>query len=193
MEKEITIRNARPSDAEHACRVFDLAIPEAFEQEGLGHLTEDIAHELAEKRRVLQACLKEDSTSYWFLVALHRENIVGTISYGPCCEDILNCTENALRNVGELGSLYIMPEYQGQGIGSALIRAAVNRMAGDGIQRFSLDSGYRIAQQKWLNKFGKPYAVVPDYWGPGSVHMVWLCEVEDYIGSSLSIKGEVHL
>lgn len=183
MGKEITIRNARLSDAGLACRVFDAAIPEAFEQEGLGHLIEDIADELAKKRKVLQACLGEDSVSCWFLVALHRDNIIGTISYGPCGEDILNCTGNALGNVGELGSLYIMPEYQGQGIGSALIRAAANRMAGQGIRRFSLDSGYRIAQQKWLNKFGKPYAVVPNYWGPESAHMVWLCEVKDYIGS----------
>nr|WP_283571201.1 GNAT family N-acetyltransferase [Paenibacillus brevis] len=127
--------------------------------------------------------LKEDSVSCWFLVALLGENIVGTISYGPCGEDILNCTGNALGNVGELGSLYILPEYQGQGIGSVLIRAAANRMASQGIQRFSLDSGYRIAQQKWLNKFGKPYAVVPDYWGAESAHMVWLCEVKNYIGS----------
>lgn len=183
MEKEITIRNARPSDEELACRVFDLVIPEAFEQEGLGHLIKDIADELAEKRKVLQACLEEDSVSCWFLVAMHRENIIGTISYGPCGKDILNCTGNALANVGELGSLYIMPEYQGQGIGSALIRAAANRMSSLGIQSFSLDSGYRIAQQKWLKKFGKPYAVDPNYWGPESAHMVWLCEVKDYIQS----------
>lgn len=181
MQTEITIRNAQPSDVELACRVFELAIPYAFEQEGLGHLSEDISNELAKKRRILQACFEDDSTNCWFLLALHRETIVGTISYGPCGQDILNCTGNTLEEVGELGSLYVVPEYQTQGIGSALIRAAANRMNSQGVLRFCLDSGYRMAQQKWLRKFGKPYAVMPDYWGPGVPHIVWYCEVTDYI------------
>lgn len=119
MQKDITIRNALPSDVELACRVFELAIPGAFEQEGLGHLCEDISDELIKKRMMLRTCLGGESASRWFLVALHQEVIVGTISYGPCGQDILNCTGNTLEEVGVLGSLYVVPEYQTQGMGSA--------------------------------------------------------------------------
>ncbi|MNC76709.1 hypothetical protein D3C75_1284870 [compost metagenome] len=70
-----------------------------------------------------------------------------------------------------------MPEYQGQGIGSALIAELMAFLRKQGIAEFCLDSGYRRAQTRWLRKFGEPYAVVKDYWGPDSVHMVWLCTV----------------
>ena len=87
------------------------------------------------------------------------------------------CTGHQLDAVGELGSLYILPEYQGQGIGSALIGELLEFLREQGIDRFCLDSGYQRAQRRWLQKFGEPYITVKDYWGPDSVHMVWLCTV----------------
>jgi GNAT superfamily N-acetyltransferase len=82
--------------------------------------------------------------------------------------------------VGELGSLYVLPSYQGLGVGSTLIKELMAYLSKQGIEQFCLDSGYQRAQVKWLRKFGEPYKVVKDYWGPDSVHMVWLCKVSDY-------------
>lgn len=58
----------------------------------------------------------------YFLLAKIEEQVVGTISFGACGEDIQTCTDHQLDEIGELGSLYIMPSYQGQGVGSALIK-----------------------------------------------------------------------
>lgn len=68
-----------------------------------------------------------------------------------------------------------IPEaYRQEGIGSLLDEIHITQ--------FCLDSGYRIAQQKWRQKFGEPYVVTKDYWGEGSENMVWLCEVQDFTG-----------
>jgi GNAT superfamily N-acetyltransferase len=83
--------------------------------------------------------------------------------------------------VGELGSLYVLPSYQGQGVGSALIKGMAISLKKQGIDQFCLDSGYKRAQKRWLRKFGEPYKTVKDYWGPDSVHMVWLCKINDYV------------
>jgi len=86
-----------------------------------------------------------------------------------------------LDHLGELGSLYVAPSYQNQGIGSALIKEMMIFLKEQGIEQFCLDSGYKRAQTRWLRKFGEPYKVVKDYWGPDSIHMVWLCNVNGFL------------
>lgn len=190
MVEDIVIVPLVPADREGACRVFERTIPEAFAGEGLEHLIEEIREEIEGKKRLVDAALRIaaglDPPQPWhqaaeeavfFLVARSVREVVGTISFGPCGKEIAECTRHALDDVGELGSLYVLPAYQGQGIGAALIQALAEELKGRGIERFCLDSGYKRAQQKWLRKFGEPYAVAKNYWGPGQDHMVWLCSV----------------
>ncbi|WP_238649715.1 GNAT family N-acetyltransferase [Paenibacillus piscarius] len=159
--------------------VFKTAIVDAFEREGLGHLQADIRQEIESKIQMAYAALNPQDTAVYFWVARAGEVIVGTVSYAPCGEDIRVCTDNRLDAVGELGSLYVLPEYQGQGAGSALIEEVKAFLRKRGIYEFCLDSGYKRAQARWLRKFGTPYISVQDYWGPDSVHMIWLCSVID--------------
>ncbi|MGG6311825.1 GNAT family N-acetyltransferase [Paenibacillus macerans] len=178
----ITIAPLVPADREAVCRVFELAIPDAFAREGLGDLEEEIHGEIGHKQKMLNSALASANAGVRFLIAKAEGEVVGTISFGPCGKEIRECTHQALDDVGELGSLYILPSYQGQGLGSALIKALATQLHRQGIKRFCLDSGYRRAQQRWLRKFGEPYTVGKDYWGPGHDHMVWLCNVKDYAG-----------
>ena len=184
MDDKIIIEPLTQSDAEGAYQVFETTIPVAFEQEGIGSLLDDIQNEIAHKKALIHTALQSDynkEARVFFLVAKMGKSIVGTISYGPCGEEIRECTDHRLNDIGELGSLYVLPEVQGQGIGSALILALVTELQRLGIQQFCLDSGYRIAQKKWQRKFGEPYVVAKNYWGEGTDHMVWLCEVHDFI------------
>ncbi|MGG3455119.1 GNAT family N-acetyltransferase [Paenibacillus rhizolycopersici] len=194
MVEGIDIDALAPADREEACRVFERTIPEAFAEEGLGHLMEEIREEIEGKKRLVDVALRiapglgphrpsphAAERDVFFLVARSAGEVVGTISFGPCGKEIAECTRHALDDVGELGSLYVLSACQGQGIGAALIQAMADELKGRGIQQFCLDSGYKKAQQKWLRKFGEPYAVAKNYWGPGQDHMVWLCNVEDYV------------
>lgn len=181
----ITIGTLTATDVDGAYHVFETTIPAAYSQEGIGSLLEEIQHEIELKKAVAQAYLRHGSvlgapTAPIFLMTKKENKVVGTISYGPCSKVIQDCTNHRLDQVGELGALYVLPELHGQGIASALVTALVTQLQERGIKQFCLDSGYRIAQQKWRRKFGEPYAVVKDYWGEGSENMVWLCAVQDF-------------
>ncbi|MBB6673778.1 GNAT family N-acetyltransferase [Cohnella nanjingensis] len=163
------------------CQIFKYSISDAFEKEGLGHLHDDIQKEIEDKKQLALTSLDPTNSDTYFLIAKLNEAVVGTISFGPCGEAIQSCTENQLDDVGELGSIYVLPSCQGQGVGSNLIKGMLTYLKKQGIDQFCLDSGYKRAQTRWLRKFGEPYKVVKDYWGPDSDHMVWLCKVSDYI------------
>jgi predicted N-acetyltransferase YhbS len=165
------------ADYESTCQVFEESILDAFNKEGLDHLQADIQSEIDDKKQKALSSLEQANSDTNFFIAKIDGTVVGTISYSPCGETIQICAEHQLDHLGELGSLYVLPSYQGQGIGSELIKEMMSFLNEQGIGQFCLDSGYKRAQIKWQRKFGEPFKVVKDYWGPDSVHMVWLCNV----------------
>jgi GNAT superfamily N-acetyltransferase len=181
MINDLVIRNATKVDINSAYRVFETSIPDTYEKEGLGHMHEEMLREIEHKKHLLDTSLNRKGSGIYFIFAKIRETVVGTISFGPCGEDIKKCTEGQLDNVGELGSLYVLPPYQDQGFGSRMINAMLEHLRSQGIKQFCLDSGYKRAQKRWLRKFGEPYRVAKDYWGPGANHMIWLCKVNDFL------------
>lgn len=180
MKQKWSIDSLRESDLKSAERVFEAAIPDAFEKEGLSFMKEEIQGEILHKKKMLKEALNMPDAGIYFLVAKLEEKIIGIISISPCGADIKKCTQNELAHLQELGSLYVLPEYQDQGIGSALIGAMIEHLSAQGIEEFCLDSGYKRAQKRWQRKFGAPCQVVADYWGPGSDHMIWHCRVADF-------------
>ena len=156
--------------------VYAVTIRYAFEGEGLGHLEDDICSEIAYKEALLRSYLNGNADNRRILVATDEaEKVIGTISFGPLGKEILDCVDADFPAEGELGGLYILPHAQGKGAGSALIGGMLEWIKADGISQYALDSGYKNAQKRWLQKFGQPYTVAKDYWGPGFDHMVWLC------------------
>jgi GNAT superfamily N-acetyltransferase len=180
MVLNIKITEPIQEDRKAIYSVFDTTIREAFQAEGLGSWDEVIRKEIAYKKQLLADSLAIMESEVFFFIAKWEGQVVGTISFGPCGEDIRKCTANELEEIGEVGSLFVLPSYQGQGIGSALIQAMAERNAAMGRSQFCLDSGYKQAQKRWLRKFGVPYKVVKDYWGQGLDHMIWLCSVSDF-------------
>jgi len=122
----------------------------------------------------------EGNKDYYFLVAKIEQSIVGIISFGSCGNIIRQCCEGLLNDVGELGSLYVLPKYQGQKIGSKLINSLILYLKENQIENFCLDSGFKIAQKKWIRKFGSPYKIMKDYWELNSDHYIWYCNVKDF-------------
>lgn len=49
------------------------------------------------------------------------------------------------------------------------------------IEEFCFDSGYKSAQQIWINKFGDPVYRLKDYWGEGADHMIWRISVKEVL------------
>lgn len=191
--ESLIVRRPIGADEPAVFRVFELAIEDAFAQEGLTDNEDDIAYEISHKSDKLRAALdaaeaagEEAERSCggvppqpFFLIAELDGEAVGTISFGPCGELIRELSGGRLNGIGELGSLYIRPDLQGRGIGSRLIAAMMRELRARGIANFCLDSGYGRAQQRWRRKFGEPYVWAENYWGPGAHHAIWHCRVDE--------------
>ncbi|OWA36281.1 hypothetical protein B9G55_08400 [Saccharibacillus sp. O16] len=191
----MVIRRPVRADEASAQQLFRLSITDAFRQEGLSDHEEEMAYEISHKAKLLQAAFEASENEQTaaqaeldtrgvpvqpiFLIAALEGQVLGTISFGPSGKQARELSQGRLNEVGELGSLYIRPDYQNLGIGSRLIAAMMSELEARGIQSFCLDSGYGRAQQRWRRKFGEPYLWVEDHWGPGGHHAVWHCRVDE--------------
>lgn len=187
--RNLMIRRPNIEDQASACRMFAASITDAFAQEGLADAAEDIAYEIAHKSDLLRVAIEQSSSTSrsfgvpavaFFLIAEREGEVAGTISFGPRGDKIQELAGEELNGVGELGSLYVHPNAQNQGIGSKLIAAMVKEMRNRGVETFCLDSGYGKAQERWRRKFGEPYIFAKDYWDAGAHHAIWSCRVEDH-------------
>jgi GNAT superfamily N-acetyltransferase len=181
MISDLLICSLSEADKEAAYQVFEVAIPDAFEREGIGDLKEFIQEEILYKKSMIDASLEQPQSDIFFLTAKIGDKVIGTISFAHCDKDMEKCFDGEIGVIGELGSLYVLPDYQDQGIGSALINALAVELHNQGIKQFCLESGYKRAQERWTRKFGVPYKVLKDYWGLGADNMIWLCKVVDYL------------
>lgn len=176
--ENLIIEELRESDLEKAYDVFKVTIPVAFKESEDEAEPEVLEKEIHNKKLLLIDSIKNKSRKNVFFVAKHKDKVIGTIAYGECSEAIRVCTDNEFSNIGELNSLFILPEYQGKGVGSKLIKALMKYLNENKIEEFCFDSGYKQAQIRWINKFGQPYKIVKDFWAPGVDNMIWRCEVK---------------
>lgn len=172
MEK-VEIRRPRTEDIEELHQFFRIVISETFAREGLAGLIDDIKAEIESKKNYLQLDLDSKGEKRYFLIALAENKIIGTIEYGPASQLIHDCTNGKLGNHVEVGTVFVHPEYQRQGIGNKLLAEMLHTLKDRGIVEFCLDSGYKNAQTIWIKKFGEPDFLLKDFWGQGQDHMIW--------------------
>lgn len=107
--------------------------------------------------------LLDDTGNVVNLVALRDGAVIGHVAFTRC--GIGGRTER----LGLLGPLAVAPQYQKQGIGSALVRSGMERVGADGVtQVFVLGdpdyySRFGFVQE---NKITPPYDL-PEQWRPG--------------------------
>ena len=169
----ITIRRPKMEDKEKLQEFFKLVINDTFIKEGIENEIYDLEEEIQTKNKYLQYDLESEGKLRYFLIAEYNENIVGTIEYGKSSELIDSCTNGELKDLFEVGTVFVMPDYQKQGISSLLLNAIYGVLIDRGIEEFCLDSGYSNSQKVWTKKFGEPNYFIENYWGEGMHHMIW--------------------
>jgi GNAT superfamily N-acetyltransferase len=179
--KNIQISRPKFEDLEAINDFFQIVLRDTFERNDISHLVDTFEEEINDKRRCLNQDIESCGKERYFLIAKEENKIVGSIEYGPSNELILSCTNGELKDLVEIGTVFVHPQYQGRGIGSELLNSIFMELKKSGITEFCFDSGYKTAQKTWLKKFGTPEYHLKDYWGPGSDHMVWRITVEDVI------------
>lgn len=183
---DFSVTKPQPEDIASMHEVFEKAIPFAFAADGLEGFEAEIASEIEDKaNKVARSLDPESGTRFW--VAKAGEKVIGTVSFGPCGKHVHAVTNGEFDHLGELGSIYVDPEFHGAGVGSALINTVVAQLHAEGVEEFCLDSGYIKAQEQWRRKFGEPYAISKHYWDSGNDHWVWRCKVADvYVPATTS-------
>jgi len=160
--------------------VFSKTVINNFREEGILDTLEEEAHqEVATLINTLQTDFATQGQEEYFLIAHAQNKVVGTIAYGKVSTLISENVSIGNSNIPEVKSVYVLPEFQNQGIGSLLFQRILLVLTQHNIEAFYLDSGYRKAKTFWQKKLGAPTYTLENYWGKGSHHMIWYCLVKD--------------
>ncbi len=178
---DIEIRRPRTEDINELHQFFRTVITDTFNKEGIGDQLEDLEAEIESKKAYLTEDLASNGEDRFFLLALEREKIIGTIEHGAASDLICKCTDNALKELHEVGTVFVGPDYQRMGVGNLLLENMYRTLRNKEIREFCLDSGYARAQNIWRKKFGEPAYLLENYWGEGYHHMIWRVNCEGEI------------
>ncbi|MBP0726676.1 GNAT family N-acetyltransferase [Bacillus sp. RG28] len=171
--QNIEIRRPKIADFEDLSQFFRIVITDTYIREGIGHLLDDIEKEIDIKQKYLNLDIESNGENRYFLLAVINNQVIGSIEYGPVSNLISELTNNSLKEVVEVGTVYVHPDFQDIGIGTLLLNVMYLTLKNKGIEDFCLDSGYKRAQKIWTNKFGEPDYLIKDYWSQGFHHMIW--------------------
>ncbi|WP_409288068.1 GNAT family N-acetyltransferase [Peribacillus sp. SCS-37] len=175
------IRRPQAGDQTELHSFFKRVLTHTFEEEGIMHLHDDLLQEIELKKKMLAADLRSSGADRYFLLAVHPSDgkIVGTIEYGQP-NDLIVALDDQIAGLFEAGTIFVDPEFQGQGLGTLLLNALILHFTGKGVTEFCLDSGYKRAQKVWKAKLGEPLVISWNHWGKDSHHMIWRVSVDSF-------------
>ncbi len=159
--------------------LFEKTIKHTFEAEGAGEEHSLIRELIDDQKNLIDLDFETGGKEAYFLVAETDDRIAGTICHRPCSDIILDCSQGKAQGMQEIGSVYILPEFQGRGLCKLLLNSMYITMSAKGFSEFWLDSGYAVARQVWEKLLGPPAIKMKDYWAPGAHHHIWLRSLAD--------------
>jgi len=187
--KNISISRLTEQDLLSVVDFFRYTITDTYIKDGIDVSDEGDLNELIEKKKDhLNDDLSTNGSKRIFFLAKSDTKIIGTISSATPTdsEQIIKLLSGIdLSDVADICDVYILPEYQGKGVGTLLFNAMLLYLLGKGVKRFSLDSGYKLAVKYWTSRLGEPTRFFEDYWGKGEHQAVW---VKDIVDVQLSYK-----
>jgi len=169
----IIIQKPEISKREEIHALFGTVIHRTLKLEGVGDDYELTAELIADQQELIDLCFETDGEECFFLTAVHEGKTVGTICRRECSDIIKDCADRDVSGVQEIGSVYILPQFQGKGIARLLLNAMYITLIAQGYDEFWLDSGYEIAKNVWAKVLGPPSIIMKDYWAEGVDHHLW--------------------
>lgn len=170
----MNFRALEQSDVKPLQRLFmeslsDLIRRERFEDADL------LDEEVARLNTTIQDHFDDDTVRLY--VVEQEGTIVGAGALLPPNEIIsghMEMEQGAL----ELGSVYVSPRMQRQGVGQFLIEEMKREILSQKQHVFYLDAGFPSAQSYWQKRLGAPSLILEHYWGPGAAHMIWRVDIK---------------
>lgn len=175
----LEITRPQVEDTEAINEFFRTILTDTFEKNDISKLKDLLEEEIECKKDYLQQDLKSGGRDRYFLIAKDEGRVISTIEYGHPNEVIMDCTKGEYKDIVEIGTVFVHPQYQNKGIGSMMLKLMFDELRNQGMNEFCLDSGYKKAQVTWTKKFGTPAYTLKDFWGEGADHMIWRVNIEN--------------
>lgn len=181
----VKIEKASIDDRDAINKFFEIVLRHTFEVNAIAELDWILNEEIEDKRLCLEQYYESDGEDRFFLIASMDNKIVSSIEYGLSNKLLNDCTKGELKDMLEVGTVFVHPDYQKRGIGSLMLRSIFDELLSKGIKTICFDSGYKSAQKIWKKKFGEPEYFLKDYWAKDSHHMVWVIDIEEAIKNGI--------
>jgi len=175
--KDLVIREPRITEEQAIHQFFESVLVNTFTENDLLSIEGLLEDEILEKKESLSNYY--DSKENLFLVGILNNEIVGSIECGKANNLIRVNTREELKDIISIGTVYVHPKYQKHGLSNKLLKEVLIHLEKAKINQICFDSGFKVAQQIWMKKFGYPKYYIENYFGNGSHHMVWHLNVEN--------------
>ncbi len=166
----------RPSEEskEGICKFFKKMVKFAFEQNGIFE-NYGVEEEYQYKVKTLEEDIKSKGKDRYYLFAFYENKPIASISCGKSNENMNKCSNGKTVGMVEIGGVFVDTEYQGKGLCTLMFDKMKEHLKTQGIKTYCLDCGYEtVGQKMWTKKLGEADFKVKDFWGEGSLHMVWI-------------------
>ena len=174
---KVIIRRPRIDELDSILGFFERVLTDTFQMNEISDLKDLLEEEIQDKERCIRQDFMTDGIDRFFLLAEYEDKIIGSIEYGIANVLLNSCTNHELEGMLEVGTVFVHPEYQRQGVGPLLLYSLFQELNKLAVEKICFDSGYKTAQKIWYKKFGSPQYLLENYWGEGSHHMVWVLNV----------------
>jgi len=149
-----------------------ISISEVFERHGVNDFMSEVNIELQNKMRIIKESLNSKSINKYYLI-MYIGTVIGIIGYGAIDDSILLKLQNInLESTVEIKSAYILPSFQGKGVGTFMVKHVIDIMRTKS-KYAVLGCGFADSQKFWTAKFGLPTVVEKNKWGDGLHNMIW--------------------
>ena len=152
--------------------LFTDSITNTFMINGIKDLAE-LQYEINEKSERVRNYIESKNDDEFFIITELHNHIVGIAGIFPVSDMIIKNYPTLSKKDIEIGSVYINPKFQRQGITKILLEMLLNRLLEKKIETFYLDCGYPTSQVYWKRVFGNPVKTFPNYFGKGESYMIW--------------------
>lgn len=176
---EIVIRRPVIEELADINTFFEMMLKDTFEANGVSDLTDLLEEEIQTKKKYILQDFTTNGKDRFFLLAVYDGKIIGSIEYGASNEVLNKCTNHEMKDILEIGTVFVHPKYQKQRVSSILLYNLFLVLCSNRIQEVCFDSGYKIAQSVWSKKFGSPSYCFNDFWAVGAHHMIWRVKVAE--------------
>lgn len=168
----LNIRQPRLSDFSKIQKLFVESIENTFK---LNSIEDELEcnFEIIDKTRRVKRYLENVEPIVEFIIAEDSNVICGIAGLYPITKLIRENVKTATLHNFEIGSVYILPQYQRKGIAKKLFCYLIDEMIKQGIKDFYLDCGYTTSQKYWKQLLGEPSLSFENYFNSGDYYMIW--------------------